>query len=143
AVGLRSANQVSTAARGDGRPSGRECASLRNQLIERGLAVDLSGGIDVKVDCPHAARGAHRYANHGVGVLLPPREDLCLVSGCVLEAIRAERALVDWVARKDRNTAARIVERGLEHGRDCLCLRTHVVPLSAAIGGIVTAPKKP
>src|SRR5262249_7724660 len=72
---------------------------------------------------PYSARGTHWYADHGVGISLPPCEDLRFVSGRVLEAVGGERLLIDWIARKDRNAATGIVERGLEHGgRSGLCL---------------------
>jgi len=99
----------------DSRPCKRERPALCNQLIECGLAIDPLGGIGIEVNRPKIARRAHWCADHGVGVLLPPSEDLCLIPGRVLEPVGSERLLVDWIARKNRNAAARIVERGLEH----------------------------
>src|SRR5262249_798111 len=127
-VGVPSKNQVLSTARRDARPSGRKRAALCDQLIERSLAVDLFGRVEVEIDCPQVACRTHRRTDHGIGILLPPREDLRLVPGRIFEAVGAERLLVDWIAWKDRNAAAYVVERGLEHGgRVLLRLRTHVI----------------
>src|SRR5262249_30041834 len=80
-VGVTSENQMPAAARSDGRPSGRKRSALCDQLVERRLAVDLLGGIEVEIDRPYSARGTHWYADHGVGISLPPCEDLRFVSG--------------------------------------------------------------
>src|SRR5262249_48254676 len=46
----------------------------------------------------------------------------------ILEAVRRERSLVDRVARKDRNTATHVVERGLKQRLGSgLRLRAHMI----------------
>src|SRR5262249_28315569 len=110
-----------------------EHSVLRDQLVERGLAIDL-GGIEIEIYRPHVACGTGRSTDHRVGILLPPREDLCLIPGRILEAVGGEWLLVDWIARKDRNATARIVERGLEHsGCVRLCLRLRALRLRAHV----------
>ena len=105
-------------ARGDGCPGRRERAALRDQLIECGLAIDFPGGIEVEIDRPKIACRTHWCADHGVGILLPPCANLRFISGRVLEPVGGERLLVDWIARKDRNATARIIERSFERGWD-------------------------
>src|SRR5262249_4569451 len=97
------AHQVPSTARSNGCPSRRDRAALRGQLIERGLAIDLSGRIEIEIDCPQVACRTRRRTDHGVGILLPPREDLRLVPGRIFETVGAERLLVDWIAWKDRD----------------------------------------
>src|SRR5262249_11147377 len=122
-----------SAARSDRHPGGWERSMLRDQLVERGPAIDLLGGIEIEIDRPHSARGASWRADHRIRVLLPPREDLRLVPGRIFEAVGGERLLVDRIARKDRNAATYIVERGLGHSRRArprlrpLRLRAHSV----------------
>src|SRR5262249_11708249 len=116
-TGIPNPNQMPATAGSDGRPGRWQRTALGNQLIERGLAIDLPDRIDIKIDDPHSARGSCWHPDHGVGVLLPPSKDLCFVLGRVLEAVGGERLLVDWIARKDWDAAADIIERGLEDGR--------------------------
>jgi hypothetical protein len=119
---------MSSAARGDGHQGRRQCVPLRDQVIERRLAVDLLGGVDIEVDHPHAARRSGRRADHGVGPASPPRANLYLVLRCVLEALRCERLLVERVAGKDRNAHTDITEQGIEFGWDIgLSLRHYMI----------------
>src|SRR5262245_36901942 len=74
-------------------------------------------GIDVSIEHPQAARGSTAHADHGVGVVPPPILDLLDVSGCVVEAVLCDRALVVCPARKDPNSTTGVVERGREHVR--------------------------
>src|SRR5262249_34604146 len=102
-------------------------AALRDPLIERSLAVDLSGGIEGEIDCQQIARGTHRYADHGVGGLLPPREDLRLIPRRILEAVGENRLLLDRSTRQDRDASSYVMERGLEHGGNGLCLGHYAI----------------
>src|SRR5262249_30855217 len=125
-VGVPRKEEMPTATWGDGHPGGRERTVLHNELVERGLAVELPRGAEIKVDGPHTARGTHRRTNHGVGVLLPPCEDLRFIPGRIFEAAGGERLLVDRIARKHRSAAAHVIKRGIEHSGDSLRLRAHV-----------------
>src|SRR5262249_16972135 len=119
---------MSTAARRDGHQGRWQCTPLRGQLIERGPAIDLLGGVEVEIDHPHPARRPSRRADHRVPPARPPRANLRLVLGRVLEAVRRERLLVEWIARKNRNAHPRVLECGLELGGDVgLSLRHYVI----------------
>jgi hypothetical protein len=127
-IGIPSEDQMLPTARRDARPSGWKRAALRDQLIERGFAIDFSSRITIEINRPYSARRTHWRANHGIRILLPPREDLRLVSSRILETVWSERPLVDRIARKDRDAATRVVKRGLEYGRWIgLRLRAHVI----------------
>jgi hypothetical protein len=128
-IGVPNKDQVLSTARCDARPGRWKRTALRDQLIERGFAIDLSGRVAVEIDRPQAACRAHRCADHGVGILLPPPEDLRFISSRVLEPIGGERLLVDWIARKDWNAAARIIERSFERGWDVGLRLGHYVTL--------------
>src|SRR5262249_61035225 len=91
-------------------------------------AVDLLDRIDVGIKHPHAALSASGRGDHGVRPLRPPRLDLRLIRGRVIETVRSERLLVEGIAGENRNPIACVLERGLEHGRLAgLGLRAHVI----------------
>ena len=101
---------------------------LGGELRERRLAVDLLDRIDVGVQHPHVAPGTGGRSDHGVRPLRPPRRDLRLVRRRVIETVRRERLLVQRIAGENRDPAAGILERGLDHGRRAgLCLRAHMI----------------
>src|SRR5262245_4848537 len=116
---------MSTTAWSGGGPGEWKRVVSRSQLIELGLTVELLDRIGFEIGDPKSARRTGRGADHGVGIMLPPGEDLRLVFGCVLEAVRRERPLVDRIARKNWNTAAYIVDRS--DRRAGLRLRAHII----------------
>src|SRR6516165_4932388 len=101
---------------------------LRGELSERCLAVDLLDRVEVGIQHPHVALSAGGRGNHGVRPLRPPRLNLRLVRGRVIETVRGQRLLVERIAGENRNPATCVLERGLEHGRRAgLGLRAHVI----------------
>src|SRR5262245_18288910 len=93
---------------------------FRGEFGERGEPVDPFAWINVGVGSPQFARRAGRHADHGAGILLPPLPNLLLVNACELEPPFHERMLIDWVDRKNRQPARRIIQGRLKNGlRHC------------------------
>jgi hypothetical protein len=114
---------VPAAAGRDARECGGDLAVARDELRPERKAVDALDRVNVDVEHPHAGNFAGRDADHGVGETGPPCPHLRFLAAGVFEAVHGERALVVRVAGKDRDAQRqRVVQRGVEHGRDVVHL---------------------
>src|SRR5262245_41633829 len=101
---------------------------VSNELCQLGNTIKLFDWINVGIDNPRAHRRTGRWADHRVRPPPPPRADLRLVRGRVLEAVRCERFLIERIARENGEILARVFERGVELGRGIgLRLRAHKI----------------
>src|SRR5262245_39438259 len=107
----------------------RKRSVLGNELIQDSDAVELLDRINIGIESPNATRGTSRRGDHCVRPSSPPCTDLRLIGRRVFEAVRRERLLVERVARKNRETLARIFKRNFElGGRGAgVRLRAHVI----------------